>query len=136
VAATKKKGRATNAAQSNNLNFDSAKDSRMQVVKQQRRSEREMAHPYRTSGTRTAQLRQIAATTYSHELRVIKSMTTGEITAEEAVKYLDTAEPHARLNAIRERLPVIDRWVLTPTATGSVRRVKAYRLPPQEAPHE
>ena len=132
MATTKKKGRAANAAQDKQARRHSAKDSRTQVLQQQRQRERLEAPYYSTTKDRKAELRQIAATTFGYELRVIKAMRTGELTEEESYQHLDTKETHARLDAIKKRLPVFSRWVKTLTATGNVRRVKAYRLAPNE----
>lgn len=103
-------------------------DSRTEVVIATARREREQAAKHRTSQARRAELVRICRTTFGHHERMQKALTTGWLTAEEAEKYLDTRDAQARLSGLRKAgLPLIDRWVMTCTATGNTRRVKAYR---------
>lgn len=91
---------------------------------------------HRTSAARRAELLRIRSNTFEHAERVKKALRTGWLTAEEIATHLDSREPHARLCAIREEQPLLDRWVTTLTATGNSRRVKAYRLTTRGTSHE
>lgn len=101
-----------------------APDSRTRVVL----AAASEASLYCTGQSRIADLRLIAQTVYGHEQRLVQAMQTGWLTAQEAVEYLDIQQPHARLTKLRECLPIIDRWVLSPTVNGKLRRSKAYTV--------
>ena len=104
-------------------------DSRTAVARAIARAEREIAPIYTPTAARRRELQRIAATTPQHYLRLRKAMATDEVTAVEAVDYLDTCQPHARLRELRKAgVPVLWRWVSMRTATGGTRRVKAYRI--------
>ena len=104
-------------------------DSRTTVVQRQRAAEKAAAPLYVTSPARAAELREIAAKTRDHQERIRKALATGELTAPEAVRLLDTLQPHARLCELRQSgRAILPRWVLAVTAHGHTRRVKAYSL--------
>lgn len=104
-------------------------DSRSRVIAAARATELREAPMFSVSVRQAAELRRIAATTYAHRDRLLKALRAVELTAGDAVTYLDTQQPHARLTGLRrEGLSVHSRWVLVPTANGRTRRVKAYRI--------
>lgn len=104
-------------------------DGRSRVIAAMRAAELRDALLFVVRPERIAQLRRIAATKYAHRDRMVEALRTGELTAADAVAYLDTQQPHARLTGLRdEGLPILDRWVLVPTANGHTRRMKAYHL--------
>ena len=108
--------------------------SRAAVVAMVLRSEKEQAPHHQTTDRSAARLRRIAATVHRHDRRLIAGLRQGWVTAAEAVEYLDTQQPHARLTELRDcGLAINAMWVRTTTTTGNERRVKAYRIEDDKA---